>query len=131
MLPSVRVYGKVFAVDELPDRHKCKALVFERIQDHGKRLGRMFAVVVAEYDAPASDSADHTHGYIVCGEILPVEAVYVPLDRVISRIARGADEPVVIVAERSTKEIGPHPGRRLDHRRRSAQLLTDLLLGQL
>jgi len=95
------VHMVAVAVDELGERHKGVALPLQRGDHRLERLRGIFCAVVTKDDAAVAEVLVLGHGLNngVHAVILPVEAVYVPLDGVIAAARRGGDDVVIVIAK--------------------------------
>ena len=74
----------------------------------------MLGSVVEEDDGPGLDLACHPLGDIGGGEVLPVQRVYIPLNRLHIHGPDGGDDVVVILPIGGPDEGGANTGDRLD-----------------
>ena len=124
------IEGVIAAVYHLSYRHEGIAAVFERGDDYGQAFGCVQTVVVHEHYAARAHAADDAHGYVACRKVLPVEAVYIPLDGKVALALRGLDEQVVIVAVGRAEQFDGLARDRSYSRRRRPELRTHLLCAQ-
>ena len=125
------VDGIVAGEQELGDGDEGVALPEQGLENGGQGLGGVEGGVVEQDDGAGGDLFRDPAGDLVGGQVLPVQAVHVPLDGLQAGGAHGADGVVVIVPVGQADEGGPHPGDRLDLVIAGGQVGQDLVGGQL
>lgn len=100
--------------DNLGDGHKGVPLLEEGLYDGGQRLRGVEGRVVEQDDGPGLDLGGHPPGNLSRLQVLPVQAVHIPLDGLHADGAHGADGFVVVIAVGQPDQGGAHPGDRLD-----------------
>ena len=109
-LPPGVVDGIVAGEDQLGDGYKGIALLSELFQDGGQGLGGVEGRVMKENDGPRAYLAGHPLGDLVGGDLLPVQAVHIPLDGLHPDGPGGLHRLVVVVSVGHPNQRGPHPG---------------------
>ena len=100
--------------DQLGDGHKGVALLDQGLQDSGQSFRRMQCGIVKENDGTWLDLFRHPLHDLIRRDLLPVQAVHVPLDGFHTDGAHRPDGVVVVVPIREADQGGARAGDRLD-----------------
>lgn len=92
------VHRVVFTVYEFSYGYEGVPSVFQSFEYYGHGFRCVKTVVVHKYYRAVCYAVYDAHSYVGCGKILPVKAVYVPLDSVISLLGSSLYQLVVVVA---------------------------------
>lgn len=124
------VDGVGLGEDDLGDRDKGISLLEKRLKDTGQGLGRVEGGVVEQDDRPGLDPLHHPLCDFAGGEVLPVQAVHIPLDGLHADRADGRDHVVVVFAVGRADEGGAHAGDGLNFVVAGLHIGDDLLPGE-
>ena len=112
--PSGVIHDIVPGQQHFRDRNDAVAVLQQEFDHRGKRLRRVLCGVVEQYDAAGLYAAFDALGDLRCGELLPIEAVHIPLDRFHPHFVQRLDHMVVILAVRAAEEGGADAGDGFD-----------------
>ena len=113
-LASGVVNGVLPGEDKLGDGHKGVPLLGQLFQNGGQGLRGVEGGVVEEDDGPRPHLAGHPLGDLFRRDLLPVQAVHIPLDGLHADRPGGLHRLVVVVPVGHAHQGGPHARDRLD-----------------
>ena len=133
-LPARMVDGVVLPVlpgqDQLGNGHESVSLLQQRLDNGRQRLRRMKGRIVEQYNRSWLRLFRHPPGDLLCGDILPVQAVHRPLHRFHPQPPHGGDHVVVVLAVGAAEQGGTYSRDRLDLIVAGVQVRGDLLHAQ-
>ena len=100
--------------DELRDGHKGIALLQKSLDDAGQGLRGVEGGVVEQDDGPGLDLGGHPLGDVGGGQVLPVQAVHIPLDGLHAHGPHGVNHVVVVLPVGTAEQGGPRPRHLFD-----------------
>ena len=117
--------------NNLGDGDKGIAVLKETFQNGGESLWGVLCGVMKQDDGAGADLGGDPLGDLVGGDVLPVQTVHVPLDRLHADGADGVDGMVVVVAVGQADQSGADAGDRFDLIVAGVQIGYHLVGGQL
>ena len=104
-LPSFTVHMIIIFVDQIGYGNKSVSCLFQPGDQGIQGVCSIFGTVVAKDDGAVSQMlmAAYSFDDIVCSVILPIQAVYIPLDGVIAQFPRIGYDMIVIISVRRTE----------------------------
>ena len=117
--------------DHLGDGYKGISLLEQALDDIRKGFRGMEGGVVEQDNGAGLHPAGDPLGDLTGGNILPVQAVHIPLNGLHADGAHGVDGAIVIVPVGETNQGRPHAGNRLNFVVAGVQIGHHLLRGEL